>query len=183
MFRDLTVVIPVKEPPNLPLFINSMKWLLLNSKVITCDSGGGKCLQEFSWKYIQKQVSMWIARRICYELVETPYTLNLDCDVYLPHEYVLLALETLRTDKAEAIAIHFDPLKTGHLEFGTSLWKSEVLKKLYDYCLEKHQNVVKVGEMLTTVKTGFCECAYMWRKLKLSGGRLETLPFRAKHLK
>lgn len=185
MFQDLTVVIPVKDPPNLELFIDSMKWLLSNSKVITCDSGGGEALQEYSWKYIQKQVSMWTARRIGYDLVQTDYILNLDVDTVLPINYVKESLKILREDKADAVAIDYEKLQ-GHYAFGTSLWKTTILKKLYDFSsnIISDGKTIKVGfQMYSNLNNGWCECTYMFHKLKQNGYRLETLPYRAKHLK
>ena len=67
------------------------------------------------------------------------------------------------------------------------MWKTQVLRRLYDFSMDKVMDgrIVKVGSMAySTLHNGWCECTYMWRKLKLSGGRLETLPYyRAKHLK
>lgn len=111
---------------------------------------------------------------------------KLDRDVAPPMAYIQEALTLLREDKADAVSIHFDPIYTGHLEFGVSMWKTEILKKLYDfsYGLVSDGKIVKVGsQAYSTLNNGWCECSYMWRKLRASGGRLETLPIRAKHLK
>jgi hypothetical protein len=75
----------------------------------------------------------------------------------------------------------------GALEYGVSMWKTQVLRQLYDFSMDKVMDgkIVKVGSMTySTLNNGWCECTYLWRKLKASGGRLETLPYyRAKHLK
>lgn len=184
-FSSLTIVVPVKNPPNLEFFINSMEWLLKPNLLIVVDSGGGQPLRKFCWKYFEKDCRMWEARRLGYDEVGTEFTLNLDCDVVLPLEYVKDALQVLQEDKADAVAVHFNPIKTGHLEFGTSIWNTEILRRLYDYPPKAVDKLIKVGERqwVTAFQSGFCECSYMWSRLINSGGRLETLPIRAKHLR
>ena len=192
-FADLTIVIPIKNPPNLDLFIKENKALLRSeARKIVIDSDGGNQFQNarslgfLPLLYEGRDVPLWEARKIGYEYTVTPFILNLDCDVVLPLEYVDNALLLLREGKADAVAIHFDPVKTGHLEFGTSLWKTDILKKLYDYniSLISDGKIVKVGSMAySTLNNGWCECTYMWRKLKANGYKLETLPMRAKHLR
>jgi hypothetical protein len=183
--HDLTIVTPVKSPRHLDLFIKANEWLLNPNLVIVIDSGGGEQLREYCWRYLQKDVSLWEARKLGYSQVNTKITLNLDCDVVPTLEYVKEAYETLEEDKAEAVSIHFDPIHTGHLEFGVSMWKTEWLKKLYDYPPKPVEKLIKVGkqEWVVAFQSGFCECSYMWSKLLSHGGRLETLPYRAKHLK
>jgi hypothetical protein len=56
----------------------------------------------------------------------------------------------------------------GHLAFGCSIWKTEILHKLYDY----HE-----------VLTPLCECVYIWRRVLRNGYRIETLNYRAIHNK
>jgi glycosyltransferase involved in cell wall biosynthesis len=190
--RYLTIIIPIKNPPNLDLFIAQNK-LLLQSEAhkIIVDSGGGSKFQNardlgfLPLLYVSRNLSLWEARKFGYEHTVTLFILNLDCDVVLPFEYVQEAILNLQNDKADAIAIQFDPVKTGHLEFGTSIWKTPLLKKLYDYPPKPVEKLIKVGkqEWVTAFQCGFCECTYMWSKLIASGGRLETLPYRAKHLK
>jgi len=182
---DLTIVIPVKNPLSLEDFIKSNIEVLKDNKVIVIDSGGGETLEPYCEKYFKQDLRMWEARKLGYAEVTTKFTLNLDSDTILPLEYVKEALEILKNDKAEAVAIDYEKLQ-GHYAFGTSIWKTEQLKKLYDYeiNLVSDGKIVKVGSRTySTLNNGWCECTYMWRKLKLSGGRLETLPFRAKHLK
>jgi len=191
-FEDLTIVIPIKNPPNLDLFIEENRALLQSrAHKIVIDSGGGNRFQNahdlgfLPLLYEGRDVSLWEARKFGYEYAVTPFTLNLDCDVVLPLQYVEDALVLLRSSEVAAVAIHFDPVKTGHLEFGTSLWKTTILKKLYDYPPAPVEKLIKVGkqEWVTAFQCGFCECSYMWSKLLNSGGKLESLLYRAKHLK
>lgn len=184
-FVDLTIVIPVKNPPDLEGFIQANLELLKENNIIVIDSGGGEPLKSYCKKYIKQDLQMWEARKLGYTEVETTFTLNLDCDVIVSLAYIKNALQLLRDNKAEAVSIHFAPVKTGHLEFGASIWNTEVLRKLYDYPPKPVEKLIKVGkqEWVTAFQHGFCECSYMWRKLLSSGGRLETLSYRAIHLK
>lgn len=184
-FEDLTIVTPIKNPLNLELFIKSMEWLLKKPNLlIVVDSGGGEALRKFCWRYFQKDCRMWEARKLGYAEVKTEFTLNLDSDTVLPLKYMEEALNLLKSDKAEAVAIDYEKLQ-GHYAFGTSIWKTEILRKLYDYPPNPVEKLIKVGkqEWVTAFQCGFCECTYMWSRLLGSGGRLETLPYRAKHLK
>jgi len=182
----LTIVTPVKhpKPSHLDIFLKANEWLLKPNRFVVIDSGGGEKLKEFCWRYIQKDVSLWEARKLGYADA-TRIILNLDCDVVPPLEYVKEAYRLLEEDKADAISIHFNPIYTGHLEFGVSMWKAEVLRKLYDYPPKPVEKLIKVGkqEWVVAFQSGFCECSYMWSKLLSHGGRLETLPYRARHLK
>ena len=184
-FSSLTIVVPVKNPPNLSLFIKTMEWLLKPNLLIEIDSGGGEALRKFCWRYFEKNCRMWEARKLGYAEVKTDFTLNLDCDTVLPLEYVKGALSLLMDNEADAVAIDYEKLQ-GHYAFGTSIWKADWLKKLYDYPPKPVEKLIKVGaqEWVTAFQCGFCECSYMWSRLLNSGGRLETLPYyRAKHLK
>jgi glycosyltransferase involved in cell wall biosynthesis len=185
--QRLSVVIPVKNSPSLEVFIKGNLRLLENNEVIVVDSGGGEQLEKLCTKYIKKDVSFWEARKLGYAHVSTQHILNLDCDVVVPEGYVEDALALLQ-NKAEAVSIFYEDVNhcQGALEYGVSMWKTQVLRQLYDFSLDKVMDgkIVKVGSMAySTLNHGWCECTYMWRKLKLSGGRLETLPYRAKHLK
>lgn len=192
-FKDLTIVIPIKNPPNLGLFINENRNLLVSEACkIIIDSGGGSRFKDarklgfFPLLYEERNISLWEARKYGYNHAVTPFTLNLDCDVVPPIAYIQETLALLREDKADAVSIHFDPIHTGHLEFGVSIWKTDIVRKLYDYPPKPVEKLIKVGEQewVTAFQCGFCECSYMWSRLLSSGGRLETLPhYRAKHLK
>jgi len=184
-FDSLTIVTPVKTPKHLENFVKLNEWLLKPNLFIVIDSGGGEIIRQYCWKYIKKDMSLWEARKLGYAEVQTKLILNLDCDVVPPENYVKEAYQILQEDQADAVSIHFQPIYTGHLEFGVSLWKTEILRRLYDYPPKPVEKLIKVGksEWVLAFQSGFCECSYMWAKLISSGGRLETLPYRAKHLK
>ena len=183
--HDLTIVIPVKDSPDLQRFVRENLEVLSTSKKVVVDSGRGEQLGRLpNTLLFQKQVPMWEARRIGYEEVRTPFTLNLDADTILPNGYVQESLNILRKNLCDAVAIDYDPPQ-GHYAFGTSIWRTELLKKLYDYPPRAVKKLIKVGEQewITAFQNGFCECTYMWARLIRSGGRLETLGYKATHLK
>ena len=183
--HDLTIVIPVKAQPDLDGFIKGNFSILSITKKVVVDSGDGDPLGSLpNMLWLQRQVPMWEARRIGYEEVRTPFTLNLVADTILPNGYVLDSLNVLRKNSCDAVAIDYDPPQ-GHYAFGTSIWRTELLQKLYDYPPKAVEKLIKVGEQewITAFQNGFCECTYMWARLIRSGGRLETLGYRATHLK
>jgi hypothetical protein len=183
--HDLTIVIPVKDPPDLQRFVRENLEVLSASKKVVIDSGRGEQLGTLpNTLLFERQVPMWEARRLGYEEVRTLFTLNLDADTILPNGYVLDGLNVLRKNSCDAVAIDYDPPQ-GHYAFGTSIWRTDLLKKLYDYPPKAVEKLIKVGEQewITAFQNGFCECTYMWARLIRSGGRLETLSYRATHLK
>jgi hypothetical protein len=108
--HDLTIVIPVKDPPDLERFIRENFKVLNASWKVVVDSGGGEPLKVLpNTLWIQRQVSMWEARKIGYGEVKTPFTLNLDADTILPNSYVLDSLNVLRENSCDAVAIDYDP--------------------------------------------------------------------------
>jgi len=170
----LTVVIPIKEQKGITqAFLESNKWVFIKYHPVVIDSGGGEALKSYSRIYIKKDIPFWEARKLGYSLVKTPFTLNLDADVIVPNGYVQGGLELLEQANIGAVSIFFEDDGAGlrphwgTLQYGISLWRTELLKRLYDY---ERSN-------------GYCECVYMWRKLEQNGFRIETLPMRAKHLK
>jgi len=183
----ISIVIPVKNPVCLRDFVQENLWAFKEYPLIVIDSGGGELLQSFAQTYIKKDLKFWEARKLGYQYVKTKYILNLDSDVIIPKGYLKEAIKLLERN-IDAVSIFYEDVGhcQGALEFGISIWKTDVLKKLYDFSMEKVQDgkIVKVGSMAySTLNNGWCECTYMWRKLKFYHGRLETLPFRAKHLK
>jgi len=183
--QDLTVVIPVKAPPDVDKFIIGNLSILSVTWKVVVDSGGGEPLRHLpNTIWLQREASMWEARRLGYEKVETPFTLNLDADTILPNGYVQESLNILRENSCDAVAIDYNPPQ-GHYAFGTSIWRTELLKELYDYPPKAVEKLIKVGEheWVTAFQNGFCECTYMWARLLRSGGRLGTLGYKATHLK
>jgi hypothetical protein len=183
--EDLTIVIPVKDPPDLERFTKENFQVLNASQKVVIDSGGGEQLRTLpNMLLLQIQVPMWEARKIGYGKVKTAFALNLDADTVLPEGYVQDALNLLRENSCDAVAIDYQPLQ-GHYAFGTSIWRTALLKELYDYPPRAVENLIKVGEQewITAFQNGFCECTYMWARLLRSGGKLETLGYKATHLK
>ena len=183
--QDLTIVIPVKEPPDLKRFLKGNFSILQASWKVVIDSGGGQQLSKLpDTLWIQRQVPMWEARKMGYREVQTPFTLNLDADTILPNSYVQECLNILQKNQCDAVAIDYDTPQ-GHYAFGTSVWRTELLKKLYDYPPKPVQKLINVGqqEWITAFQNGFCECTYMWARLLRSGGKLESLGYRAIHIK
>lgn len=168
----LTIVIPVKNPKFLSEFVSLNESYLEAYDVVVIDSGGGEQLKKFSSVYLLNDVPFWTARRIAYSYVKTPFILNLDSDVIIPSRYPEEALDRLRINgKIGAISIFFENIEEhrGILEYGISLWRTQLLKEQYDY-----QPKPSVSYE--------CECFYMWKKLHQAGFKLETLLYRAKHL-
>jgi hypothetical protein len=169
MYRDLvTIIIPVKEKPEIvSKFILGNLDILSKCTVIVIDSGGGKELKGYASIYLIKNVSMTEARKIGYHFVDTPYILNLDSDTILPENFIEYSLRLLEDKNVAMVAIDYKEPQ-GHYAFGTSLWKTEILKEFYDYTGFK--------------ETRQCECLYIIDKLRNAGYKLETLPFRAVHI-
>jgi hypothetical protein len=181
--HDLTIVIPVKDPPDLERFITSNFSILQAPRKVVIDSGGGQQLGELpNTLWMQRHVPMWDARKLGYEKVKTLFTLNLDADTILPEGYVHECLNILQKKQCDAVAIDYDPPQ-GHYAFGTSVWRTGPLKQLYDYPPKPVQKLINVGqrEWIMAFQNGFCECTYMWARLLRSGGKLESLSYRAIH--
>ena len=169
MYKELiTIVVPVKENPNIVSeFISGNSEILNNCNVIIIDTNGGKELKKYGI-YLKKECSMILARKIGLSLVKTPFILNLDIDNVLPKGYLDSALLLLMNNKNVAVvAIDYEKC-LGHYGYGTSLWQTEILRKLYDY---------------EPLKEGLCECLYMWRQVLRGHFEIENLPYRAIHLK
>ena len=91
----------------------------------------------------------------------------------MPPHYIEDAICILESKpEVGAIALNYaEPYKQNHLAFGTSIWRTELLKELYDWRLTFNQQFKP------------CECEYMWEKLEKKGIKVETLPLEATHLK
>lgn len=183
---SLSIVIPVKNPPNIKEFIKKNKLFFKKYKLIVIDSGGGEELKKYADKYLFRNISLTEARKLGYSKVKTKYTMNLDVDVIIPEGYIEHAIEILKED-ADAISIFYEDVGhcNGALEFGCSIWKTNVVRELYDFSFKLVSNgkIYKVGpNIYSTLNNGWCECMYMWRKLKENGYTLTTCNFRAEHL-
>jgi glycosyltransferase involved in cell wall biosynthesis len=163
----LTIVIPVKKPLHIERFISENLDYLNKYRVIVIDSGGGEKLSGVATIYLNQNLSLSEARKIGINMVTSPFILNLDSDTILPKNYLNDAFCLLKIEENKVVALDYE-ISQGHYAFGTSIWKTNILKKLYNY----------------QEKSPLCECVYMWRRLiGESKFKLETLPYRANHLK
>ena len=169
MLNKITVVIPVKNPPNIDGFILANNKLLTKYRIIVIDSGGGEKLKVFTKKYYKLSLPLPNARSLGISMVKTPFTLNLDSDVILPKDFISNALKKLEDKDTIVVSIEYEKIQ-GHLPFGPSLWKTEWLQKLYDW-------------RGWTEKMPICECIWMWNRVHEIEKNIETLCMRAKHLK
>lgn len=185
---ELTVAIIVKNPPNAKEFLETNRDYLQENFVIVVDSGGGESYEAFADIYEKKDLNLTDARKYIISLLQTPYVLILDADVIIPQGYPEAAIKLFQENRADAVSIFYEDVAhcQGGLEFGCSIWKTRVLQSLYDfsYSLSISKTAIKVGpHYWATLHNGWCECMYMWRKIKDNNLLLETLPYRAVHLK
>jgi len=183
----LSIVTPIKNGEYLPKFIALNKSYIQQHPLLVVDSGNGDALKPFASYYLKQNMPFWDARKLAYQQVQTDLTLNLDADVIIPDGYLEQAIEKLQTKNVAAISIFYEEVNhcQGALEYGVSIWKTNILKQLYDYSIEKTftPKIVKVApKVWSNLNNGWCECTYMWRKIKDAGFQLETLSMRAKHL-
>lgn len=169
--QSLTINIPVLQKPSIiaQLMIGN-KDLFSKYPLIVINRNGGERLKPIADVFIAQESPLPFARRFALALTNTKYVLCLDSDVILPQRYVPEALSKLNAyNDIAAVALDYDVMR-GHLSMGTSIWRTEVLRKLYDW-------------HMTNKQTDVCECAYMWKKLREHGHRVETVNMRAIHLK
>jgi cellulose synthase/poly-beta-1,6-N-acetylglucosamine synthase-like glycosyltransferase len=178
--HDLTILISCCEEDKLvEKSIQENYEILVKYPLIIVDKKGGDkfiSLEQqgnMDIQYFDQNTSFWFARRFGLEFVKTEYVLCLDVDTVLPKGYIEQAIEILESyPDVVAIALDYAPPHTqGHLAFGTSIWRTEVLKELYTWRLTQGQQFRP------------CECEYMWRKIENAHMHLKTLPMQAKHLK
>ena len=122
---------------------------------------------EGNWKLLKRPFlhitigpevkGFWKARKEGLKRVESEYVLNLDADTILPEDYIEEAIHLLNVNpQVYAVALDYQfPFTQGHLAFGTSVWRTEVLRRLYNF---------EPGDQ--------CECIYMWNKIQ---GHLMTI--------
>lgn len=181
MFENLTVLTPIKETADLTEWYRSMSWLLDQTKWLILDSGGGEAFSNVDG-YQKLDVSEWRARELLIRKIETPFVLNLDCLNVLPEAYVKEAYTLLSNNGAEVTAIDYEE-SIGHYGFGTSMWKTPVLRAVYDYPPKalRLQLQDEDGEFHVFRYT-ICECIYLWNKLYNNGNKFLPLLFKAKNL-
>ena len=171
LLNNLTIVIPVKEDPRIvEEFIKGNMKLLIGNHIIVVNRSGGEALKPFSTKWLDRISTLWGAREEGLSHVGTDFVLNLDANKILPEGYIEQAMKLFDQDSEHNIAViaidHEDLM--GHLSFGTSIWRTNALKVLYNW---------------TQSTSRFCECTYMWSRVRKAGFRIETLNMRAIHLK
>lgn len=172
---DITILISCLENPQIVLkSIEGNKEIYSKYPMIVVSKSGGEQFKIFSPLFFQQDTSFWFARRFGLEFVKTKYVVCLDVDTILPPQYIESAIELLEKNlKIGAVALDYaPPCNQKHLAFGTSIWRTEELKKLYDWRFAFPQ-----------LDTKICECLYMWGKLEKAGLKVETLPMQAIHLK
>lgn len=130
-----------------------------------------KKLSQYHGKYLislSMAKGMAQGRKEAIDRVCGIYTVIVDMDTEIPERYIEDAIALLSKDsKLACIAIDYTESQ-GHYAFGASVWKTEALKKLYDY---------REG-------TGWCECIYMYHKVLQAGYSMDTIgKYRAIHNK
>ena len=185
---NISIVIPVYNPPDLETFINKNIGELMVNQTIVIDSGGGEALRNVSSIYVQQKLSMLEARQLGYSLANEDYILNLDADMIIPLNFIPSAKKILQNNPNVG-AVSLLHRKNGkmivHLTFGCSLWKKELLQKFYDYNPQKiadNNQVICVNpssenKKYVIVDCPFhCECVYMWSQLAFNGYSVEFIP-------
>jgi hypothetical protein len=75
------------------------------------------------------------------------------------------ALELLRSGQADVTAIDYEE-SIGHYGFGTSMWRIDVLREIYDYPPKALELKMKEEPSRWHVfRYTICECIYIWNKL------------------
>jgi hypothetical protein len=155
----LTILIPVYEKESIvEKFIEGNREILSKFPLIVVNREGGSRLRQFpnvTYLYDDyRELPFWDARRLGLSFVKTRYVLNLDVDTILPLQYIEDAIYFLEhMEDLDVVAINYKkPHNQDHPSFGTSIWRTEVMSKLYDYKPENYPNCI-------------CECKYMWNKM------------------
>jgi len=187
---SLSIVVPIWNPKNIKKFVALNKEYLQQYPLIVIDSGGGEDLKQLAHYYIKEKMSLSEARRHGYTNTTTEFTLNLDCDVIIPKRYIEKAKEQLmQNTKIGAISLFIETPShnMGILDFGCSIWRTNILKQLYDYNPQKFgKHVIQIAPShYVIVGCPYCECSYMWRQLIVNGYKLDIVPefMIAEHLK
>ena len=171
--KKITIALPVFEEPEIVAkFIECNMEILEKYPLIVIDRKGGEALKEHASFYRKTccptiGLPLGSSRRFLIRRGQTEFTLNLDVDVLLPRNFVEESLKKFEDPKVAVVALDYENLQ-GHLAFGPSIWKTEILQKLYDWEFRK---------------TRKCECIYMWDKVHKAKYKIETLCMRAKHLR
>lgn len=136
-------------------------------RMIVIDREGGEALRTYASCYEKSPVNLYAARCRAIELCTEEFTLICDLDTRLPHQFVSDALNLLeKPDVAVVTVDYLYPNCQGHYAFGASMWKTQILKQLYNQ-----------------QRGSLCECLHMWNQVRQAGFRIETLERRAIHLR
>jgi hypothetical protein len=168
-------LIPVYEHPSIiAKFLIGNKKILTNYPVMFVVKGRYQDLEELpnSTIIFNNDASFWEARRIGLEDIKTKYVLNLDVDTILPEGYIERAIGWLEEcPKVGIVNINYKfPHKQSHGAFGTSVMRTEDMRKLYDYSPKDYPSKP-------------CECQYMREKVLNAGMSSVLLDMEAIHLK
>lgn len=176
---NLTIVIPCCEKDEIveKSMQDNYKILVKYPLVIIDKEGGDKFIQfeqqgNYDIHYFEQNTSWWFARRFGLEYVKTEYVLCLDVDTVLPPQYIEKAIELLENNSnIGVVALFYELSPQEHLAFGTSIWRTEYLKEIYDWRMSYPPTDSRI-----------CECKYMWDKVLKNGKKVETLPMKAIHI-
>jgi hypothetical protein len=167
----LTIAVVCKETdPTLVLgFIGHYANLFHKYSFIVIDSGGGEAFRSRVETYIREDLPMHEARKKAISLSKTKYTLCLDIDTILCEHCIFSALKTLEENpKIGVVAADYNqPFTQGHLAFGASIWRTDVLQQIYKW------------DGLTPA----CECIYAWARVRAYGLWIEPMSKKAFHNK
>ena len=169
MYKDkVSIVIPVKENPNVVRgFVSGNLDILKNYPVYVVNKEGGEILEKFYSYLKDTTLDMVAARKKGLEWVTTEFVVMLDVDTVLPKGFIDAALLVF-SNHINVVVVALDYEKSqGHYAFGASIWRTEILKDLYDIDPRKD----------------LCECMQMWHKVQQSGFLIKTLNMRAEHLR
>jgi hypothetical protein len=168
--KEVSMVIVVDEEETLiDDFIAYYKKLLINPDIerIVIWKRGGELLKQYADVTEKSDVDLCTARKRGFALATSSYILNADVDTRLPHPFLPWASIKMKTvPDVGVVALDYDyPFTQGHLAFGASLFKTELLKHYYDR------------------PEGGCECINMWNKVRNAGFKIIGLPMFAIHKK
>jgi cellulose synthase/poly-beta-1,6-N-acetylglucosamine synthase-like glycosyltransferase len=172
--KKITIALPVYEEPDIVAnFIDGNKEILEKYPVIVVDRKGGEALKKYASFYKKTScptigLPLGNSRKFLIGRVQTEFTLNLDADVLLPKNFVKESLKKFEDPEVAVVALDYENPQ-GHLAFGPSIWRTEILQKLYDW-----QKLLKRKK---------CECIHMWSKVQRAKYRVETLGMSAKHVR
>jgi hypothetical protein len=121
---------------------------------------------------VDRSTPMAQARRNVIERATQPFSLILDADTRIPNQFLTEAHQKL-DEGYLACTLSYYPDTQGHPPFGASLWKTPVLKRLYDYHVyvknykrEYSHTFDEKGNDRYEITNSFqCECRYMYGKL------------------